>query len=876
MPRALWGKAPFVLLQHWSIFAAVVCSSALVAMAAAGGPLLRASVESESLKTKLAELTPLGAGLTIETTPAPGNARTDAARRAAARKLGLLLPSTRRPIVTTTGDAQVGGHALEGGIPLFVVPMARDGARAHVRLVQGHRRSGVLVAESTAKLARTPPGSRLQLVLAPDERVRRSVSFPVGAVYLTLDSDRDNPYWVNFVYRFRTRNPDDSPLPTFLLVDRRQLYKIARTVGGGFLANTYEFPVDVRHITPARAKHLAATFAATQRLLDQKNPTSVALGCHAGQNGRCVSSSSLESAVELARRSVDALSPVIGLLAVFAALIAVAAAVVTGAFNVRRRDGEARLSVVEGERRVVFTARAALESLLPVALGTVLGALAAGLVVRAFAPAGTVEGSVVRSALAAACGGAGVAILALAAGAWAARGPTIERTHALHRISLPWEVPVLLIAVATYIVVRRGGGLVHNQAIGSHPRLAVLLFPLLLAAAVAGLLSRVLRRVLRRREARSNVLYLALRRLASARTLLVLLTVTTAVAFAAVTFAEVLDASLTSNSREKAFVANGSDVQGLIDSQRALPRSFPVPIARVVQSFDSVFVGGSTVEAMVVDPEALRRVIRWEWPNDPRKALAALTASDSTLPVIANSAAAGVRSIEVGGRRLPVKVVATSNVFPGSVRGEPLLVLPADRLRRAEQAAGVVGDPLMDANTFVWAKGDPARVSRLLARSPLAPSYITTVDHFLTSAELTTAGRAYGFIRVVALAAALVALAALFLYLYARSRVQRVTSAFLRRMGFGERLQALSVAMEAAALVGFAALAGAAAALIGAAPLIAHVDPLPQYTPSAHLVVPWSLLAASFALLVLVAAVAGAVAGGFASRGEVGEALRVA
>jgi len=43
MPRALWGKAPFVLLQHWSIFAAVVCSSALVAMAAAGGPLLRAA-----------------------------------------------------------------------------------------------------------------------------------------------------------------------------------------------------------------------------------------------------------------------------------------------------------------------------------------------------------------------------------------------------------------------------------------------------------------------------------------------------------------------------------------------------------------------------------------------------------------------------------------------------------------------------------------------------------------------------------------------------------------------------------------------------------------------------------------------------------------
>ena len=117
------------------------------------------------------------------------------------------------------------------------------------------------------------PGGRLQLVVAPDDnKPIRSVSLPVGAVYLTLDSDRDNPYWVNFTYRFRTRNPDDSPLPTFLLVDRKQLYEIARTVGGGFLANTYEFPVDVRHMTPARAKRLAATFAATQRLLGADEP----------------------------------------------------------------------------------------------------------------------------------------------------------------------------------------------------------------------------------------------------------------------------------------------------------------------------------------------------------------------------------------------------------------------------------------------------------------------------------------------------------------------------------------------------------------------------------------------------------------------------
>ena len=323
-------------------------------------------------------------------------------------------------------------------------------------------------------------------------------------------------------------------------------------------------------------------------------------------------------------------------------------------------------------------------------------------------------------------------------------------------------------------------------------------------------------------------------------------------------------------------MANGADVQGLIDPQQAFPRSFPVPITRVVQSFDSVFVDGSAVEALVVDPAALRRVIRWEWPHDPRAPLAALAAADAPLPVIANRAAAHARSIEIGGRRLPIDVVATVDVFPGGVRGEPLVVLPADRLRRAERAGGIAGDPLVDATTFVWAKGDPADVSRLLARSELDPSFITTVDHFLRSAELTTAARAYGFIRVVALAAALVALASLFLYLYARSRVQRVTAAFLQRMGFGDRLQALSVAVEASALVGFSALAGVTAALVGAAPLVARVDPLPQYTPSAALVVPWSLLAATFVALVLVAAVVGGLAGALAGRGEVGEALRVA
>src|SRR3569832_1341620 len=71
LPRALWKRAPLVLLRHRGVFAAIFAAPQLVAPAAAAAPLLRAGAESEALKTKLAELSPLGAGLTIETGQAP-------------------------------------------------------------------------------------------------------------------------------------------------------------------------------------------------------------------------------------------------------------------------------------------------------------------------------------------------------------------------------------------------------------------------------------------------------------------------------------------------------------------------------------------------------------------------------------------------------------------------------------------------------------------------------------------------------------------------------------------------------------------------------------------------------------------------------------
>ena len=224
---------------------------------------------------------------------------------------------------------------------------------------------------------------------------------------------------------------------------------------------------------------------------------------------------------------------------------------------------------------------------------------------------------------------------------------------------------------------------------------------------------------------------------------------------------------------------------------------------------------------------------------------------------------------------MPVDVVARTAAFPGMTAGEPMLVVSSTRLARVATAAAI-DDPVGGAYAYVWARGNPRAVETALASSALAPSFFTTVDHFLQNADLTTASRTYGFLRVVALGAAVIAFIALVLYLYARGQSQLVTSAFLTRMGLTRTRQALSVALEAATVVGFAAAVGGGSALVAASPVISRVDPLPVYPPSSTAVVPWEQLGWSLCLLAAAAGAAGAAASVLTSRSELGEALRVA
>ena len=325
-------------------------------------------------------------------------------------------------------------------------------------------------------------------------------------------------------------------------------------------------------------------------------------------------------------------------------------------------------------------------------------------------------------------------------GSRAARASS-DRPRRFRLRAIPWELPVLAAAAIVFVLIERGGGLVRIRPWARHPRLIVLCFPLFLSAGVTGLVLRIVRPLLRLPRPRRDAFYLAVRRLAAARTLLVLLTVTASVSFCALTFAEILGRSLHASSVEKAYVANGSDVQGLIDPEQPPPRSFPFPITKVEEAFGIAHLDdGSPVEILAVDPRTLAQVV-------PRQRRASSATRLRRFP-LSRPRAQRTYGPSTRGQAPPLHVVATVRSFPGMVSGDP------SSSCRKQQLVRRIPFALGNANAYLWVRGDAAKAQRALEHIMPAPSFVTTVDYFLQNADLSTADRTYGFLRVIALGAA--------------------------------------------------------------------------------------------------------------------------
>jgi len=551
--RVLWVKAPFVLRRHPPVLVAVIVMSALAALAAAATPLVRAGVESESLKRQVSDLTPLSAGLQVST---GGPIRRSASRRRAAEALTSRVRFLGPPVESSLIDAQLAGSSTPG---LAVAPLTRTGAVAHVGHVRGGGRDGVWIADSTAA-SHLGVGDTLRLTRQASfyEQHPAVAAVRIAGVYRALERDRDNPYWANWQQNIRALDPDDAPPPPFVLMDRATFDRVAAKLSPFAVEDRFEFPVDPRRITFTGARKLDRRITDLRTEIERPgSPLGRSLGCGASP---CRTSSSLSAALTIASADVAAVSPTIFLLSACGLLIALGLSVAAGLFLVRRRADEAHVLFARGESPAAFGLRTAVESLLPALVGLALGVGVALFVLRTLAPSGTIDGGTVRAAAARGVAGCAASLACVAIGALAGFPRRGGGEHASHR-RVPWELAPLAAGAGLLAVVLAGHGMAHDETGASHPRLAVFVLPVLIVAGIAGLVVRGVRRALRNRGARGAVIFLALRRLATARGLLVAVIVAAATAFGAFAYASTLTASLGRSTDEKAFVSNGSDVQ---------------------------------------------------------------------------------------------------------------------------------------------------------------------------------------------------------------------------------------------------------------------------------------------------------------------------
>jgi hypothetical protein len=176
--------------------------------------------------------------------------------------------------------------------------------------------------------------------------------------------------------------------------------------------------------------------------------------------------------------------------------------------------------------------------------------------------------------------------------------------------------------------------------------------------------------------------------------------------------------------------------------------------------------------------------------------------------------------------------------------------------------------------TYVWAKGPPLETGRALASlHPVYPPQ--TVDTFLHDPDVVLATRTFGFMRLIAIGAGVLALLGMLLYLQARQRSQAIASVLARRMGLSRLAETFSLTLEVCGILVFAALLGGVA-IAAAAPVVHRIDPLPQDPPAPLFTVPVTVIAVVAGTLVLFALIAGALTSWRARRTDLAEALRVA
>lgn len=906
MPRTVrpllsapWVRAPLIGLRQWAVALPVAVAAAVLALAAASGPLFLSSVSSAGLARAVERDCPEAplASVTfpphVDDNPAaipdltglqensPDQAPDDPAQLAAAdREVQAALRERGMAPAFRVLIASVARVPRPGAKPESLTLLSRPDLGRHAEVVAGDAAApGLWMSDLAAE--------RLGMRVG-DTIVVAGQRAPVVALYRDLagpgfggDLRRDWCTWGRLIKVTLEYRP-----PPLLLADEATLLRLQRPgapaeverqhtngeSGYNVVSATWYSPLELDRLTLAGARAAQERADGLERAVDLRDvPEGLVYDVQTG---------ALPQYVALAERGAAAVrGPVwpVTLAGTLVALLLVAAA---GGHWVERRRGEAQLLIARGAGPAAVGLKAALETALPAAAGAVVGCLVvARLLVGALGPSPLLEPGALATALRVA-GAATVAGLVLLGTVAGRRTAAVERSAAgAGRWAwVPWELAFAVLAVLAYREVESAGAVRADDTglLGISPLL--LAFPLLALAAGLGVAVRLAGpplRAARRLAARLRpAAYLGLSRLTAAARVSLALVALVAVPVGVLVYAATVVRTAETTTAAKAGLYVGADVAVVT----YLP-PFSTPDVGGAGTPVSVISDGRTeagdTAVIGVDPDTFAR---FAWSDGA-------VLGDSVGPLVDRIRYRGgdrvpallagcrrcppVTSVQLRVRELPVDVVASPRYFPGLriLRGPTLVV---------DRAALTRVDRYTQWQEEVWTTADrQGEVADALLRAGVRVDRVKSPDRFLSVTELTPLVWSFGYLRALAALTGVIALAALVLHVAARERQRSVSHVLARRMGLRRRTHVRSLAYELGWLVGAGWLAGVVLGWLATLLVARFLDFDPDFPPAATAAAPVALVLATAGAAAVFVAIGVLTAQRSADRARPADVLRL-
>ncbi|GAB4082566.1 hypothetical protein GCU67_11365 [Modestobacter muralis] len=890
---APWTRAPLLGLRQPAAVIAVLVTSAILACAVASAPLFLSAARSAALQQQLSQRceevarpqTGVDSALVDEqgrpqdggdgsTRPAAdeslleawADAGLDAEPVLATARIGSSEPFS--PGIEVLGPD---GAALSQPFTLFQRPAALD----HVEVVDRGSGAGVWVPETVAGQEGLSVGDVLSF---GDQRA------PVAGVYRDLAvANADDRYWCDHRLLFSNEaSANRAPPAVLLTTDEPTFYRLATASLGGAV-RLQQVPVDASALSVSGVRRLLET---QQRLIaDSGLPlpdrTSSAPAV-------AVPNDRLAAVVDRAQLIQSGLRGPVVPVAVAGALLALVLVAAAGSFWADRRATEVRLLAARGVGPVPLAGKAALELALPALAGAALGWTASRLLIAGLGPADDLDPAATTVA---AWAGAAAFVVGLGAASVVAglrARSTAERplgTAARWPSRVPWELLLLVAAAVCWVLLQSREAIVSVGHVAQVNGLLVA-FPLLAIAGTAVLLGRgviaLLPRLRRWAGHRSPAVFLAVNRLTAARlatgTLLVAVTLPVAV----LGYTATLTASSQTTLDAKVGVQIGAAAAATTVT-RIEPTAEVVAAGTYLLRYDGSAAEGAAadsttrgrpdVQVLAVDPADFAGTAFWD-DSFADASLPDLMAAlrgpevDGRLPVVAAGLSLGDPDLRLGSTEVPAQVVAEARVLPGRRTADPVVLVAADRLPEIERSAGAA------RSAELWVREDLSGAVDALAGA--GAMNIRTLDPAGVQERANFLGITwtFGYLSALAVFVGVIAVGGLLLYLEARSRTRVSGYVMARRLGLTRAAHLRSLVVELAGVAVVGSLLGGALAAGAVALVYRRLDVDLLRPPTPLLDVPWSALAGSVVVVLVVAGLAALYAQRAADRADPASVLR--